>query len=107
MPKVERRVPMLTDEEEARLQAQIALDPDNPELTDEQLARMRPASEVLSPVLYAALTRERPTNVASRVAVTLSLDGDIVATLEASGPDWQDRVNEVLRAALPTLAKQD
>ena len=33
----------LTDAEEAEIQRRIALDPDNPELTDEQLAQMRPA----------------------------------------------------------------
>ena len=47
----------LTDAEEAEIQRRIALDPDNPELTDEQLARMQPAREVLPPELYAALAR--------------------------------------------------
>ncbi|KQQ83635.1 hypothetical protein [Aureimonas sp. Leaf324] len=49
-------IPLLTDEEEARIQAGIAADPDNPELTDEELAAMRPAKDVLPPSLYAALT---------------------------------------------------
>jgi uncharacterized protein (DUF4415 family) len=47
----------LTDAEEAEVQRRIALDPDNPELTDEQLDQMRPAREVLPPELYAALAR--------------------------------------------------
>lgn len=56
--------PLLTDEEEAALQAAIAADPDAAELTDAQLARMRPAREALPPSLYAALTRRRPTDAA-------------------------------------------
>jgi hypothetical protein len=49
----------LTDAEEAEVQRRIALDPENPELTDEQLARMQPAREVLPAELYAALARHR------------------------------------------------
>ena len=41
----------LTDEEEAEIQAMIASDPDNPELTDEQLAQMKPFSEVFPDLL--------------------------------------------------------
>ncbi len=53
-------IPLLSDEEEAALQAAIAQDPDNPEITEEQIAQMRPAREVLPPALYAALTRRYP-----------------------------------------------
>ena len=59
MPSVEG-LPDITDEEEARIQAGIARDPDNPELTDEQMAQLRPAREVLPPELFAAWTRSRP-----------------------------------------------
>ena len=47
----------LTDEEEARAQAAIANDPDNPEWTDGDFTNARPASEALPPALYAALIR--------------------------------------------------
>lgn len=53
-------LPLLTEAEEAALQAAIAADPDAAELTEAQAARMRPAREVLPPSLYAALTRRRP-----------------------------------------------
>jgi uncharacterized protein (DUF4415 family) len=36
------------------------IDDDNPEWTDEELARARPAREVLPPELYAALTKPMP-----------------------------------------------
>lgn len=37
--------PPITDEEEARIQAGIASDPDNPEITPEQFAQARPFAE--------------------------------------------------------------
>jgi uncharacterized protein (DUF4415 family) len=48
----------LSDEEEAEIQAQI--DDENPELTEEDFARMRPAREVLPPDLYEKLTKKKP-----------------------------------------------
>ena len=48
----------LNNEEEARIQAGIASDPDNPELTDAQLASARPFAEVF-PELAASIRRAR------------------------------------------------
>ena len=105
----ERRSPRrdLTDEEEAVIQAAIASDPDNPELTDEEIASLRPAAEVLPPELYAALTsrpRGRPRSASPKRQVTLRLDSDVIAGLRATGPGWQVRVNEALRAWLKQAA---
>ncbi|MBY3616627.1 hypothetical protein HJA81_25625 [Rhizobium bangladeshense] len=47
----------LTDEEEADIQRLIASDPDNPELTDGQIASARPFREVF-PDLAASIDRE-------------------------------------------------
>ena len=101
MPHAEH-VPDGTDAEEAAIQAGIAKDPDNPELTDEQLAALRPACEALPPELYAALTkrpRGRPKASSRKVPVTLRLDADIVDAFRAEGPGWQTRMNDALRAA--------
>lgn len=59
MPNTESRFRELTDEEEARIQRGIALDPDSPELTDAELARMRPAHEVLPPEFFRSLDEMR------------------------------------------------
>lgn len=48
----------LTDDEEAEIQRMIASDPDNPELTDEQIAGLRPFGEML-PALAESI-RRRP-----------------------------------------------
>ena len=68
---------------------------DNPELTDEQLAGLRPAREVLPPALFEALTAKRtaPAETAFR------LDPGVAAHFKATGEGWQDRVNAILLKA--------
>ena len=70
-------------------------------MTDEQLARLRPAAEV-APALVAASLRKggRPRSAAPKVAVSIRLDADIVIALRSSGEGWQGRVNAMLRTAL-------
>lgn len=68
---------------------------DLPELTDQELAEMRPMSEVL-PELHAALTRSISQKEAEAPA-TVRLDTDLAQKLRATGPGWERRVNEVLR----------
>jgi hypothetical protein len=46
MPKLKPETWMPTPEEEARINEGIALDPDSPEVTEEEFARARPAVEV-------------------------------------------------------------
>lgn len=68
---------------------------DNPELTPEELAALWPASEVLPPALYAALTRA---SGEAADAATIRLDADVLAHFRATGPGWQARINDALRA---------
>jgi uncharacterized protein (DUF4415 family) len=96
-----RRAPPLSAAEEARIQAGIVQDPDNPELTDEELANLRPAYEVLPPDLYAALTRRRgPQKKPTKQLVSLRLDRDVLEHFRAAGRGWQSRINAALRAAM-------
>jgi uncharacterized protein (DUF4415 family) len=87
----------LTDEEEAEIQRQIASDPDNPELTDEQLAQAKPFKEAL-PELYASIQRSRgrPKSDAPKEAVTLRLDPATLKRFKATGKDWRSKMTEVL-----------
>lgn len=97
MTKRKASLPPLSDAEEAAIQAGIAQDPDNPEISADQFARMRPASEVLPPTLFNALSKGgRPPSPNKRVQVTLRLDPAAVETFKATGPGWQTRINEHL-----------
>lgn len=96
--------PPLTDEEEALIQAGIANDPDNPEITDEQFAQMRPFAEVF-PEMAASLRRMRGRQKApTKRLISLRLDQDVIEGFKATGPGWQARMNAALRAALPAEA---
>ena len=86
-----------TDEE---IMARIADDPDNPELTDEQLANLRPFAEVF-PELAEKFRQAagRPKAAQTKKAVSVRLDPEVLAKFRATGPGWQTRINAVLKAA--------
>ena len=95
-PKVETP----TDEEEAMIQRGIAADPGAPELTDAQLASMRPAAEVVPHIVRRRGSQKAPT----KIPVSLRLDADVVDALRATGEGWQTRANALLRTALDLQA---
>ncbi len=73
---------------------------ENPEWTEEDFARARPASEVLPPKVAALLVRRRgPQAAPTKKAVTLRLDPDVLDKFKSTGPGWQARMNEALRQA--------
>lgn len=73
---------------------------DNPPLTDEELASMRPFAEVF-PELAASIQRTRGAQKApTKELISLRIDRDTLAAWRATGPGWQGRINEVLRAAV-------
>ena len=89
-----------TPEEDEAIQRGIDSDPDNPELTAEEIAEMRPLSE-FDPELYAALTRRRGPQVApTKERISLRLDRDVLDALRAGGRGWQSRANAALRKAI-------
>ena len=86
--------------EEAAIQVGIARDPDNPEWTDEDFARARPAAEVL-PGLVERHRRTRGKQKApTKVHLNIRLDADVVARLREDGEGWQTRLNDILRRAV-------
>jgi uncharacterized protein (DUF4415 family) len=96
-----KHIPPLTDEEEARIQKGIAQDPENPELTDEELANLRPFAEVF-PELAEKMRKNlggRPKLDRPKKSVSIRLDQDVIDKFKATGPGWQSRINEALKAA--------
>jgi uncharacterized protein (DUF4415 family) len=75
---------------------------ESPELTDEELATLRPAREVLPPAFFEAVEREaakrgRPPVESPKKQVTLRLDEEIILRYKQSGKGWQSRMNDALR----------
>ena len=80
----------VSDEEDAAITAAALSDPDNPPLTEEQMSRMRPARDVMPRDLYESLTDTKAVFVDRAVVEHFR---------ETAGPDWDARINEVLREA--------
>jgi uncharacterized protein (DUF4415 family) len=85
---------------------------DNPEWTAEDVARARPASEVLPKFIGQAATDEllrpgrgRPAKPNRKVNQTLRLDPDVLEAYRRKGPGWQALMNEVLRQHMPRHGK--
>ena len=75
----------------------VVFDDDNPEWTEEDVARARPASE-LPPQILAAFPKTRGAGKApKKVPVSIRLSPEVLEHFKASGPRWQSRIDEALR----------
>jgi uncharacterized protein (DUF4415 family) len=77
---------------------------DSPELTDEELARMRPARDVLPQAFFDSVdearhARGRPRLEAQKIAVTLRIEPDVLEKFKHAGADWRARMTKALRKA--------
>jgi uncharacterized protein (DUF4415 family) len=81
-----------------------ALHDDNPEWTAADFAKARPIEEILSPDQLAVFKKNtkggRPRIERPKVPVKMRLDGDVVDALRATGPGWQTRINDLLKARI-------
>src|ERR1700734_2077668 len=78
----------------------IASDPDNSDLTYEQIAGLRPFAEVLPAMAESARRGPgRPKLDKTLEAVTLRLDPAIIERFRAQGADWRKRMARLLEKA--------
>ncbi|MEI7669391.1 MAG: BrnA antitoxin family protein [Pseudomonadota bacterium] len=75
---------------------------DNPPLTDDELAAMRPAREVLPASFFKAMGR--PKSKSPKKSITIRLDSSVIEAFKARGKGWQTQINNLLRASLETHA---
>ncbi|HLW70473.1 MAG TPA: BrnA antitoxin family protein [Candidatus Binataceae bacterium] len=87
-------------------------DEDNPEWTQEDFARARPAAKILPEFIGAKATQElmrrgrgRPLKPDKKVNQTLRMDADVLAAYRRAGKGWQTRINEVLRQHMPQRSR--
>ncbi len=87
--------------EEVAINVGIARDPDTKELTAEDMARMRPALEIVPDLVEKSLRRRCEENPSAREYVTVPLDNDLLSHfLDEGGPEWHKRLNDTLRKAV-------
>ena len=100
MSKTRHDVVLPTPEEDAAIRGGIASDPDTREITTEESARMRPASEVLPHVVERDRRTRGKQKAPVKKHISIRLDADLVAHFRDGGPGWQTRLNEALRRAV-------
>jgi uncharacterized protein (DUF4415 family) len=89
------------------------IDDENPEWTDQDFARARPAAEVLSEQFGAEAVarllkpkRGRPPKAARKRATNIRLSPEVLEYFRATGPGWQTRVDEVLKSHVARRARR-
>ncbi|SDE55313.1 BrnA antitoxin family protein [Rhodospira trueperi] len=79
-------------------------DPDNPEWTEADFARSKPASALPEAVRAAfpktGATATHADTAADKVPVSLDLRVDVVRHFQAQGPGWRERIDETLKALI-------
>ncbi len=78
---------------------------DNPSLTAEEVANMKPFREVF-PDLAQAMEQEiakrgRPPKEVTKQPVTIRLNPETIEKFKATGKGWQSRMSDILDAAKP------
>jgi uncharacterized protein (DUF4415 family) len=97
------KVDALTDEEAT---SNALSDPDNRPLTDEELAAMKPAREVLPELLGEELAKEllkhrgRPKKQTRKQQITLRISPEVVEYFRSTGRGWQSRIDQTLQEAV-------
>lgn len=104
MPKLKAGHVSPTDEEDAAINAGIAVDPEAFELDEEWFKRARPAAEVLPADVYAGVVAMRrrpgergPQKAPVKERISIRLSRDVAEYFRATGDGWQTRIDEALR----------
>jgi uncharacterized protein (DUF4415 family) len=96
-PKVESRLIYPTPEEDERINAGIAADPDTWELTLEDIQSMRPTSET-HPEIVEAYRRSRGKQKSpTKIATSIRLSENVLEAYKQYGPGWQSRIDQDLQ----------
>jgi hypothetical protein len=85
----------------------VAFDDDDPEWTETDFARALKGDQIPAHIREAFGKGKRGRPIGTKKAdakksVTLRLDPDVLERWRATGPGWQARMNNALRAALGT-----
>lgn len=84
---------------------------DNPEWTEKDFERARPASEVHGPEVAKALTRKRGRPALAegerKEKVTLRLSPEVLEHFRGQGSGWQTRIDDALKAHVEREADPD
>ncbi|MET0172131.1 MAG: BrnA antitoxin family protein [Agrobacterium vaccinii] len=75
------------------------IDADNPEWTDEDFGRAKPASHLPADVAAFFPKTRGPQKTPTKIALSIRLSPEVVEHYKATEPGWQARIEEVLKKA--------
>ncbi len=97
---------IMSDEEDAAINAGIATDPDNPEWTKELFAKATSVEDSNLPESFKRVAKGgRPRKSTTRQITTMRLPIDVIEFFKAGSKDgkgWQTRLNSVLEEYVKT-----
>lgn len=83
MPKLKQGTIFPGEEEDARINAGIAADPDTYELSDEDFKKLRPVG--------------RPKSENPKEAISIRFSPEVVSYFRSTGEGWQTRIDKILK----------
>ena len=109
MPKLKPGTLKPSPSQDAAITAGIAADIENPQWTDADFVKARPASEVFDPMTFANLASLRKRQgergqqkTPTKMATTIRLSPEVMEAFKATGQGWQTRIDSALKDWLKT-----
>lgn len=78
----------------------VQFDPDNPEWTEADFKRAKPASALPEEIRKAFPKTRGPQVADKKVPVSIRLTAEVVERFKQDGPGWQSRIDAVLKKAV-------
>ena len=79
------------------------IDSDNPEWTQADFRKARAADATLPPEILAQFGqsgRQSRTSPSGKIPVALELSPEVLSYFKATGPGWQERIDEALKRSI-------
>ncbi len=94
-----RKIRMLSPEEDAEINAQIAEDPDDFEADEEWFKEAKSSSEIIPHILERYLQEKEDLASGKKERLHILLDKEVLDYFRSQGGDWHSRINGALREA--------
>ena len=92
-----RKIRMLSPEEDAEINRQIAADPDDFEADEEWFREAKPSAEIIPDILERYHREQEDLRSGRKERLRILVDKEVLDHFRSQGGDWHERINEALR----------